>query len=228
MSQKIRLPLANSVGWIRIEHDDSIDTRFAALSEQSRGLQDVCVEKTMSSCRRGYMLIGHGNPGVYRALHFSSRDERHLDISFHHRTDISGPSMATMIRSMRLLSRRIRPSIESVRHSTTSSKPIPIKARVLEQPDKFRPPSHASKRTARKNTYPGPPLSDNEKTAQKSKQYPHMMPPSGTFMHWFLTSRLLHTWISLVRLTFDCIPISAAVGTNPDINRASSFLSRHL
>jgi hypothetical protein len=26
-----------------------------------------------------------------------------------------------------------------------------------------------------------------------------MMPPEGSFMHWFLTNKMLHTWITVVR-----------------------------
>ncbi|PNS19906.1 hypothetical protein CAC42_7873 [Sphaceloma murrayae] len=81
--------------------------------------------------------------------------------------------------------------------SRAASTAKPIKARVLEQPDKFRPPSHPARLRTNKPAYPGPPLSQNERQAQKTKKYPHMMPPEGTFMHKFLTSRSLHTWITL-------------------------------
>ncbi|KAF4556971.1 Hypothetical protein D9617_1g088530 [Elsinoe fawcettii] len=76
----------------------------------------------------------------------------------------------------------------------------PIKARVLEQPDKFRPPSHPARLRNAKPAYPGPPLSQKEVAAQKTRQYPHMMPPEGSFMHKFLTSRGLHTFITLTVL----------------------------
>ncbi|GAM83559.1 hypothetical protein ANO11243_015470 [Dothideomycetidae sp. 11243] len=88
-----------------------------------------------------------------------------------------------------------------LRYASTAK---PVKARVLEQPDKFRPPSHAAHRT-RPKSYPGPALSEQERLKQKTKQYPHMMPPPGSFMRWFLTSRALHLWITLsvlVSLTF--------------------------
>ncbi|TKX22364.1 hypothetical protein C1H76_5472 [Elsinoe australis] len=81
--------------------------------------------------------------------------------------------------------------------SRAASTAKPIKARVLEQPDKFRPPSHPAKLRTNRPAYPGPSLSQQEKESQKRKQYPHMMPPEGTFMHKFLTSRSLHTWITL-------------------------------
>lgn len=81
--------------------------------------------------------------------------------------------------------------------STRNEKPI-----VLEKPDKFRPPSHGARLPPRKQpqyTY-GARLTDEQIAEQKTKQYPHMMPPEGSFTHWVLTNRMLHTWISLVRL----------------------------
>ncbi|KAL8730301.1 MAG: hypothetical protein Q9166_004184 [cf. Caloplaca sp. 2 TL-2023] len=45
--------------------------------------------------------------------------------------------------------------------------------------------------------FPGPPLSQAQKEEQKFKKYPNMMPPEGTFMFWFLNSRLLHMSICL-------------------------------
>ncbi|KAF2214651.1 hypothetical protein CERZMDRAFT_95043 [Cercospora zeae-maydis SCOH1-5] len=83
-------------------------------------------------------------------------------------------------------------ALPPVRYAS-SEKPMPPKPRVLEKPDKFRPPSHPSRlRSKTRYTY-GPDLTP----AQKTKRYPHMMPPEGTFMHWFLTNRIIHLWISL-------------------------------
>ncbi|KAI1954929.1 hypothetical protein LOZ12_000809 [Ophidiomyces ophidiicola] len=80
--------------------------------------------------------------------------------------------------------------------STSSNKP-----RVLEKPDKFRPPSHPARRVlspnAQPRNYPGPPLSAKELEEQKTKKYPNMFPPEGTVMHKFLTNRGIHVWISL-------------------------------
>ncbi|EON67392.1 hypothetical protein W97_06645 [Coniosporium apollinis CBS 100218] len=78
--------------------------------------------------------------------------------------------------------------------STRNERPI-----VLEKPDKFRPPSHGARLPPRKQpqyTY-GARLTDEQIAEQKTKQYPHMMPPEGSFTHWILTNRMLHTWISL-------------------------------
>jgi len=85
-----------------------------------------------------------------------------------------------------------------LRHASTSTAK-PQKARVLEQPDRFRAPSHPARLRKKPKAYPGPALSEYEVQAQKTKKYPHMMAPDGSFMHWFLTNRAIHTWITLVR-----------------------------
>lgn len=81
------------------------------------------------------------------------------------------------------------------RHASTSG---PQKARLLEKPDKFRAPSHPQRLRTPRPSYAGPSLSQQELEAQKTKQYPHMMPPEGSFMHWFLTNKFIHLWITLV------------------------------
>ena len=84
--------------------------------------------------------------------------------------------------------------------STSSSKP-----RTLEKPAKFNPPSHPARlNRSPPRQYPGPPLSAPELEAQKTKQYPHMMPPEGSFMRWFLTNRSIHVWITLVCCVSGC------------------------
>jgi hypothetical protein len=84
----------------------------------------------------------------------------------------------------------------SIRNASTA---IPPKTIVLEKPDKFRPPSHPQ-RLNRKlpRQYPGPPLSESERQAQKTRRYPHMFPNEGTPLHRFLTNKWIHMWISLV------------------------------
>lgn len=91
--------------------------------------------------------------------------------------------------------------------TTSSSSNDDGKQRVLAQPDKFRPPSHPSRRVlptrngkvyAPPYNYPGPPLSAKEKEEMRTKRYPHMFPPEGTLMYKFLTSRWIHVWIALV------------------------------
>ena len=85
--------------------------------------------------------------------------------------------------------------------SSTSSSQNPNKPIVLEQPDKFRPPSHPSRLTSRRRA----PAAYNqgttaeEKETQKTRTYPHMFPEKGSFMHWFLTDRWIHIWITMVR-----------------------------
>lgn len=92
-------------------------------------------------------------------------------------------------------------SLLASRPASTSSKPVP-KGRLLEKPTRFNPPSHPA-RLPRRNRQPAfqVPLSAKEKEQQKRKQYPHMMPPEGTFFHWFLTNRTIHVWITMVRLS---------------------------
>lgn len=77
--------------------------------------------------------------------------------------------------------------------SKKSSKPL-----VLEKPTKFNPPSHGARRRTEAPRYPGPQLSVEEKAKQATKKYPNMMPPEGSFMHWFLHNRAIHMWITMV------------------------------
>ncbi|KAL1646821.1 hypothetical protein SLS58_002956 [Diplodia intermedia] len=88
-------------------------------------------------------------------------------------------------------------------YASKNKKDDASKPRVLEKPDKFRPPSHAarlpSNRKKPQYTY-GPRLTPEELAQQKRKKYPNMMPPEGTFMHYFLTNRMLHVYISLAVL----------------------------
>lgn len=90
----------------------------------------------------------------------------------------------------------------SVRHyATRPVKPAARKPLTLEKPSKFTPPSHPSRlprRAARASALPTYGLSDKEKEESKVKRYPHMMPPEGTFLHWFLTNRSIHVWITMV------------------------------
>lgn len=78
--------------------------------------------------------------------------------------------------------------------SASTSKP-----RVLEKPTKFNPPSHGKRLKQQVPRTYGPQLTGEQKTEQQTKKYPNMMPAEGTFMYWFLTSRGIHTFISLVR-----------------------------
>jgi len=73
-------------------------------------------------------------------------------------------------------------------------------APVIPQPDKYRPPSHG-KRTSRSETSQksyGPKLTEEDKKRMRSKKYPNMMSPEGTFSHWFLNNKSIHLWITMV------------------------------
>jgi hypothetical protein len=79
----------------------------------------------------------------------------------------------------------------------------PDKPIVLEKPDQFRPPSHPARLVRRrKRMYYGRDLTEEDKEELNSKQYPYAFPPEQSFMHWFLTNRIIHLWISLV-----CLPM---------------------
>jgi hypothetical protein len=73
----------------------------------------------------------------------------------------------------------------------------PSKPLVLEKPTKFNPPSHGARLRKDPPRYPGPQLSAEQTAAQKTKKYPNMMPPEGTFLHWFMTNRSIHMYITL-------------------------------
>ncbi|KAH9223404.1 hypothetical protein DL95DRAFT_420129 [Leptodontidium sp. 2 PMI_412] len=90
----------------------------------------------------------------------------------------------------------------TIRHASKASKTKPaskqpIKPFVLEKPTKFNPPSHGARLRKEAPRYPGPKLSEEEAAAQKAKKYPNMMPPDGTFMHWFVNNRAIHLYITL-------------------------------
>ena len=100
------------------------------------------------------------------------------------------------------------PSSHRCASSRSSSKDD--KPRVLEKPDKFRPPSHPARRVMQTRNgrlvnpgpvHYGPRLSEAEKEAQNKKQYPNMFPPEGTVMHRFLTNRWIHVWIAMVGIS---------------------------
>ncbi|KAE8452793.1 hypothetical protein EG329_013065 [Mollisiaceae sp. DMI_Dod_QoI] len=97
--------------------------------------------------------------------------------------------------------RFIQPSNASlfIRNASKSSKKS-SKPLVLQKPTKFNPPSHGSRRRTDAPRYPGPQLSAEEEAAQDAKKYPNMMPPQGSFMHWFLNNRSIHLYITLSTL----------------------------
>lgn len=74
----------------------------------------------------------------------------------------------------------------------------------LEQPDKFRPPSHAPrlvKGRSRGSTFNGAYNQSSttaEQDAQRNKRYPHMFPDEGTLAHRIITNRLLHVFMAIV------------------------------
>lgn len=71
---------------------------------------------------------------------------------------------------------------------------------VLEKPERFNPPSHG-RRLARSTPrhYGGAP-SEEEIQAQRARSYPGLPPPPNTWSHWFINSRGVHLFITLVRI----------------------------
>lgn len=70
--------------------------------------------------------------------------------------------------------------------------------RVLEKPARFNPPSHSSQRIPRHQPLPLPPLTPEQEEERRNKTYPGMRFHQGSLMHWFLTTRWIHVWITLV------------------------------
>jgi hypothetical protein len=109
------------------------------------------------------------------------------------------PGGAPSTRTLLTLSRRTNHTTRRCASTDANNNPNP---RVLEKPDKFRPPSHPARRltpsSRRVVNYPGPRLSEEEKREKAQKQYPHMFPPEGSVMYKFLTNRGIHVWIAFV------------------------------
>lgn len=93
----------------------------------------------------------------------------------------------------------------AARHAKTQP---PNAGNILEKPAKFNPPSHGARLPRRTGTANVPPsqhyggdLSAAEQAAQRTRQYPGMMAPPGTWAHWFWTSRLFHMTLTMTTLT---------------------------
>ncbi|KAF2274565.1 uncharacterized protein EI97DRAFT_495314 [Westerdykella ornata] len=90
--------------------------------------------------------------------------------------------------------------ISHLRHATIlPPRPKKTEPRILGQPDKYRPPSHGTRLPRSETTQKtyGPPLSKEERERMRTKKYPNMMSPEGTFSHWFLHNRSIHLIITL-------------------------------
>lgn len=99
------------------------------------------------------------------------------------------------------------PFASTLRYASSSAKPKTLSEQfrrrqtpVIPQPDKYRPPSHG-KRTPRSETSQrsyGPALTEEDKKRMRTKKYPNMMSPEGSFSHWFFHNKALHLWITMV------------------------------
>ncbi|KAF1915045.1 hypothetical protein BDU57DRAFT_517827 [Ampelomyces quisqualis] len=90
-------------------------------------------------------------------------------------------------------------SAEFLRRRAAQQAQQPKTPPVIPQPDKYRPPSHSARKPNRdlENRIYGAPLSEEDKKRMATKKYPNMMSPKGTFSHWFLNNRFIHTWITM-------------------------------
>lgn len=101
---------------------------------------------------------------------------------------------------------RTRRPLDVCRYASSTTPPATVtrKPRVLGKPLKYNPPSHPSRiNQPPPRNFPGPQMSPEKIEERKNKRYPHMMPPEGSFMFWFLTNKYIHMCICLVR----CPPI---------------------
>ncbi|EEH42154.1 uncharacterized protein PADG_06974 [Paracoccidioides brasiliensis Pb18] len=116
---------------------------------------------------------------------------------------ISTRTLLFTSRNVRHNQSQLHPHLHLCPKSTTTKSSSPRGPRVLEKPDRFRPPSHAARRVTNPRSareplnYPGPRLTEAELAEKKTKRYPHMFPPEGTVMHKFLTNKGIHVWISM-------------------------------
>lgn len=136
-----------------------------------------------------------------------------------------GPPSALMLRALQRQNARSFSSTSAALKKAKSTTPKP---RVLEKPDRFRPPSHPQRLVtpSPKGAPPnqpfeyGPRTTEKERVEQSQTQYPGMFPPEGTVMHRFLTSKWIHIWISMV--SYSHLYQVPELVTN-DTNRASSW-----
>lgn len=104
-------------------------------------------------------------------------------------------------------SRPLRPSTCRHASSSSSAPSRPPPGNILEKPAKFNPPSHGSRlprkgpaRHVPPSQHYGGDLSAAELEARRSRQYPGMMAPKGTWTYWFWNSRVLHMSITMTAL----------------------------
>jgi len=114
---------------------------------------------------------------------------------------MAAPSVPRLLARPGRLWRRARPPGRpaATRSASTAGKaPSPA---VLEKPAKFNPPSHGRRLPQRSNPprHYGGDVTATEAAAQKVRDYPGLMAPAGSWAHWFLHSRGLHTFLTLVR-----------------------------
>jgi hypothetical protein len=137
---------------------------------------------------------------------------------------LPAPSLRSFNPSHPLRLRLLPPSRNYAAKSKSKKAKLEPLTPVLEKPDRFRPPSHPRRIVKTPRHFPGPPLSEEELAAQRTKRYPNMFPPEGTRLHWFLTNKAIHAVIAMV--CFNCSVSRKYIGEQPLIPpalRAFSF-----
>ncbi|OLN95343.1 hypothetical protein CCHL11_04764 [Colletotrichum chlorophyti] len=95
-----------------------------------------------------------------------------------------------------------RNAVWTIRYASSSGGPGQKGPLILEKPTKFNPPSHGSRLPKKQlPKHYGGQLGATEARAQRTREYPGMMAPEGTWAHWFLNNRKIHIFISLGTLT---------------------------
>lgn len=123
----------------------------------------------------------------------------------HLRLALSSPSLFPFRRPLLSFSPLLSPlsrngTIYKYASSSSSKKKAAAKShkRVLEKPARFNPPSHSSQRIPGHRPLPLPDLTPEQEKERQNKTYPGMRFHEGSVMHWFLTTRWIHVWITLV------------------------------
>lgn len=84
------------------------------------------------------------------------------------------------------------------RYASNSSNNNPDKPIVLEKPAKFNPPSHGTRLPRKQPRHYGGNTTEDERIAQKRREYPGTLPPEGSSAYKFIHNRNFHLAITLV------------------------------
>jgi len=104
-----------------------------------------------------------------------------------------------MFRPRTLSTRIIASKVRSASTTAKGNAADPSKPIRLEQPTKFVPPSHPSRKNgwSMPKSY-GAKWTETEREQSSQRHYPGLMAPRGTWAYWFWHSRAIHLCITLV------------------------------